>query len=88
MYNQIIKIVLEVAFNMDKVVEIICRQNPEMKLKCNKCSAEGKVKSKDVFKQKVYKFECKKCGEITTYDTSKFADDFKKQMKKLGITIG
>lgn len=72
---------------MDKAVEILCRQNPEMKLKCNGCNAEGKVKSKDVFKVESYEYECKTCGSVTTYVTSKFADDFKKQMKKFGITI-
>ena len=44
-------------------------------------------KTKDVFKNKIYKFECSACGTNTEIDTTEFVRDFEKQMKKLGITV-
>lgn len=74
---------------MDKYIELFCKQNPKMILECNnpECKQKTSVNSKDVFKCKSYSFICPKCCQETTYDTSKFVNDFKKQLKKLGITI-
>lgn len=74
---------------MDKYVELLCKQNPEMTLKCGnpECSKEFRTKSKDVFQSKEFKHTCDSCGKSTTYDSTKFADNFKQQLKKLGITL-
>ena len=74
---------------MDKYVELMCKQNPKMTLKCNNpdCEYKTTVNSKDVFKSNSYTLLCPECNNKTIYDSSKFADDFKKQLKKLGITI-
>lgn len=74
---------------MDKYINVLCRQNPEMKLKCGnpECGKEFKVKSKNVFQNKEYKHMCPFCQKSTTYNTTEFVEDFKRQMKKLGITL-
>lgn len=74
---------------MDKVAEMFCKQNPNMELNCGntECKNIIKVKSRNVFKNKQYSFTCEQCGKSTEYDTSKFADDFVKQLKKMGITL-
>lgn len=74
---------------MDKYVELLCKQNPRMTLNCGNpdCTHKFSVDSKDVFKNKEYSFICPQCNKSTTYDTSKFADDFKKQLKKSGISL-
>ncbi len=74
---------------MDKYVELFCKQNPKMTLECNNpdCKQKTTVNSKDVFKRLSFTLLCSKCNKETIYDTSKFADDFKKQLKKLGVTV-
>lgn len=74
---------------MDKYIEVLCKQNPKMKLECNNpdCKCTTEVNSKDVFKNKEYILTCPHCETETPYDTTKFVDDFKKQMKALGITV-
>lgn len=74
---------------MDKYVELLCKQNPKMSLKCGNpdCDHKSSVDSKDVFKNKEYNLLCPECNKTTTYDTSKFSDDFKKQLKTLGISL-
>lgn len=74
---------------MEKYIEILCKQNPEMTLECKnpECNQKITVKSKDVFKKKTYKLLCPKCNKETCYITSKFVDDFKNELKKLGINI-
>ena len=60
-----------------------------MKLKCNnpECKCTTEVNSKDVCKNKEYILSCSHCKNETSYDTTKFVDDFKKQMKALGVTV-
>lgn len=74
---------------MDKYAELFCKQNPKMTLKCNNpdCDYKTTVNTKDVFQNKLYTILCPDCNKETAYDTSKFADDFKKQLKMLGITV-
>lgn len=74
---------------MDKYIEVFCKQNPKFSIPCGNpdCKKEHIFKSKDVFKRKTYKFECKFCGETTEIDTTKFVKDFVSQLKKLGITV-
>lgn len=74
---------------MDKYIEVFCRQNPKFSIPCGNsdCKKEHIFKSKDVFEDKIYKFECKFCGETTKIDTTKFVKDFISQLKKLGITV-
>lgn len=73
---------------MDKYVALLCKQNPTMTLKCNNpdCDYKVKVNSADVFTDELYSIVCPDCGKTTTYDTSQFADNFKKQLQKLGVT--
>lgn len=74
---------------MDKYVEVFCKQNPVMKMDCGnaECNYKFEVKTKDFFRNNTYNHTCTKCGKSTEYDTSKFALDFKKQLKKLGIEL-
>ncbi len=74
---------------MDKYVELLCKQNPKMTLECRNpdCGYKASVDSKDVFKNNEYKHLCPECNKVTSYDSSKFADDFKKQLKNLGISL-
>lgn len=74
---------------MDKYIEALCKQNPEITLHCGnpQCKKEYKFKSKDVFKKSDYNFTCKVCGKDTKYDTTKFVKDFVTQLKKMGITV-
>ena len=60
--------------------ELLCEQNPKMTLKCRnpECGADTSVDSKDIFKNNRYKHLCPKCKKVTTYDSSKFIDNFKK----------
>ncbi|MCD7996347.1 MAG: hypothetical protein LUH21_03840 [Clostridiales bacterium] len=74
---------------MDKYIEVLCKQNPKMTLECNnpECGCKTEVNSKDVFKNKEYVLLCPKCNKETSYNTTIFVEDFKKQMKALGITV-
>lgn len=72
---------------MDKYIKVFCDQNPNFELECGNCKANAKVKSKELFRKKTYEFKCKKCNEITLYDTSKFVKGIIKQLKELGITV-
>lgn len=74
---------------MNKYIEAFCQQNPNMKLPCGnpKCKKVHTFTSKEVLKTKSYDFTCKYCGRTTTIDTTKFTEDFLKQMKALGITV-
>lgn len=74
---------------MDKYIEALCKQKPEITLPCGnpQCKKEYKFKSKDVFKKKDYTFTCTACGKDTSCDTTKFAKDFVAQLKKAGITV-
>lgn len=74
---------------MDKYVELFCKQNPEMKLKCQnpECDKEFKVRSKEVFSVKEYRHNCQYCNKESVFETTKFADSFKEQLKKLGVKL-
>lgn len=74
---------------MDKYIEVFCKQNPKISFPCGNpdCKKEHTFKTKDVFKNKTYKFECSTCGNTTDVDTTKFVKDFVTQLKKLGITV-
>lgn len=74
---------------MDKYIEVFCKQNPKISFSCGNpdCKKEHTFKTKDVFKNKTYKFECSACGNTTEADTTKFVKDFVAQLKKLGITV-
>ncbi|WP_024347371.1 hypothetical protein [Lacrimispora indolis] len=74
---------------MDKYIEVLCKQNPKIKLECNnpECKCITEVKSKDIFKNKEYILTCPHCKTETPYDTTEFVNDFKKQMKALGVTV-
>lgn len=74
---------------MDKYIEVLCKQNPKMSFPCGnpECKKEHTFKSKDVFKNKIYKFECQYCGVTTELDTTKFVKDFVVQLKKMGVTV-
>ena len=74
---------------MDKYIEVFCNQNPKISFPCGNpdCKKEHTFKSKEVFKNKTYTFECKSCGETTEVDTTKFVKDFVSQLKKMGIVV-
>lgn len=74
---------------MDKYIVALCKQNPKMKLECKnpECGFTVEVKTEDVFRCKEYKFVCPQCNKETHYETTAFVDDFKKQLKALGITL-
>lgn len=74
---------------MDKYVELFCKQNPKMTIKCNNpsCDYECRVNSYDVFKEKEYALHCPKCNKNTIYDSHEFADDFKRQLNAMGIFL-
>lgn len=72
---------------MDKYKEIICKQNPTMKLPCGnkKCKTEFTVKTIDLCKSKTYSHICEKCGETTDYIAEKLFDKVIKELKAWGI---
>lgn len=74
---------------MDKYIEVFCKQNPNISFPCGNpdCKKEYTFKSKDVFKNKTYMFECTSCGKTTEVDTTKFVKDFVSLLKKMGITV-
>ena len=74
---------------MDKYVELFCKQNPKMTIKCNnpECDYECQVNSHDVFEEKEYAFHCPKCNKNTIYDSNEFAGNFKKQLNAMGIFL-
>lgn len=74
---------------MDKYIEVFCKQNPNISFPCGNpdCKKEHTFKSKDVFKNKTYTFECTSCGKTTEVDTTKFVKDFVSLLKKMGITV-
>lgn len=73
---------------MDKFLEIICKQNPQITLSCGneKCGTKFTEKTIDVCKAKEYKHICDKCGETTTYYADKMFDNAIKQLKAMGVT--
>lgn len=75
---------------MDKYVSLLCKQNPNMTLECNnpECKMKFDVKTEEVFKNNQYKLICDECGSTTTFDSTKFADDFKKKLNEAGIKLG
>jgi hypothetical protein len=75
--------------SMDKYIEVLCKQNPITKMDCGnpECKNEFEIKSNEFFKDKTYNRVCDKCGKSTQYDTSKFVEDFKKQLKQLGVIV-
>lgn len=74
---------------MDKIVKAFCEQYKKIEIKCSnpKCNYKKKLKSKDVFKHSEYKFKCPKCKETTIFDLNDFFKQFRKNLKKRGITI-
>lgn len=75
---------------MDKYISLLCKQNPKITLECDnpECKKKFQVKTEVVFKNKQYKLICDKCNTTTTFDSTKFVDDFKKQLNKAGIKLG
>ena len=74
---------------MDKYIQVFCKQNPKMTLPCGNpsCKEKHTFNSKDVLKTKTYKFTCPKCGKDTTIDSTKFTEQFVKQLKAMGVTV-
>ena len=74
---------------LDKYVELLCRQNPKIELDCGNPKCKNKIifRTKDVVSSKIFKFICPKCKMETSYDSSQFVNDFRKKMKKSGITV-
>lgn len=73
---------------MDKLIKILCEQSKIMELNCgNKdCNTLHTLKTKDVFKSKIYQLNCSKCEMVTDFHNQKFIDEFKKQLKDLGVS--
>lgn len=74
---------------MDKYVMLFCKQNPKVKIRCNNpdCKCKATVSSENVFREDFYVFTCPDCGKETICNTSKFTDDFKNQLEKIGVSI-
>lgn len=74
---------------MDKYIEVLCKQNPKMEMECSNpdCRKKFNVKTTDFFKNKSYVYKCDKCEKETNYDTTKFVNDFKKKLEKMGVTV-
>lgn len=74
---------------MDKYIEVLCKQKPKISFPCGNpdCKKDHTFKSKEVFKNKSFKFTCESCGKTTEIDTTKFVKDFISQLKKMGITV-
>lgn len=75
---------------MDKYIQILCRQNPNMTLPCGnpECKTKHTFHTKDVLKDKTYEFTYTHCGKKTTVDTSNFTEKFIQQLKAMGVTVG
>lgn len=74
---------------MDKYIQVFCKQNPEMTLPCGnpECKEKHTFASKDVLETETYQFTCEKCGKVTTIDSTKFTEQFVKQLKAMGVTV-
>ena len=70
---------------MDKVLQVICKYNKFIDIDCQHCKKGNKIATKEFFKGNSYELACSHCNETTICDTSLFANDLKKQFKKMGI---
>lgn len=71
---------------MRKSIQIFCKQNPTVSIPCLNCKRPHTFKTNEFFEKNIYEAVCPDCGELITYDTTKVAENFEKQLKALGIT--
>ncbi len=74
---------------MNKSAEFFCKQNPKFDLTCDNptCHHKHTFKSKDVFKNQSFEFECDICGASNVFDANKFIKNFEIQLKKMGVHL-
>ena len=71
---------------MKGYTKALCRDNSEITITC-KCGADNVLKTKDVFNDPLFYFECKECGAYIEVDSSDLEDQLKEMFNNVGIHL-